>query len=112
MYHVAEAVRQTDLARVLRDIYLWLDHNRCSSDCLVIKKETFNIVVIEVSFDKLDLAEAFIKDFQGWALFPAIISEPAFARCRGDFERFGEGFRLRFNILSCANRGSDGRPDG
>jgi hypothetical protein len=76
MYRVVEAVRQTDLARLLNDIHSWLDHSRCSFDCLSIERETFDIIVIELAFDNLDIAKDFVRAFQGWALFPPIISEP------------------------------------
>ena len=75
MYCVTEAIRQADLAHLLKDIHLWFDHNKCNSLCLSIKEETFDIVIIEASFNKLALAEAFVKAFEGWGLFPAMISE-------------------------------------
>lgn len=75
MYHIIEAVRQTDLTRFLKDIHLWLDHYGYSSECLAINKQTTDIILVEVSFNNLDLAKDFVRAFEGWALFPAIISE-------------------------------------
>jgi hypothetical protein len=76
MYRVIEAVRQTDLARLLKDIRSWLEHSGYKFRYLTTKKETFDIVVIEIAFNSLDLAEAFVRAFQGWALFPPMVSEP------------------------------------
>jgi hypothetical protein len=74
MYRVSEAVRQADLARLLKDIQLWLEHNGCDSGLLITKKETFDIVIVELLLSDRCLAEGFVRDFQGWALFPAMIS--------------------------------------
>lgn len=76
MYLVAQAVRQTDLTRLLKDIRLWLEYSGYDFYYLTTKQETFDIVVIEMSFNNPDLAEAFISAFQGWALFPPMVSEP------------------------------------
>ncbi len=81
MYHIVEAVRQTDLDSLLDDIRSWLDHNKCSSVRVVTRRETADIAAVQVEFDCSDLAEAFTKAFQGWALFPALVYE------RGSFGR-------------------------
>jgi GrpB-like predicted nucleotidyltransferase (UPF0157 family) len=74
MYRIVEAVRQSDLASLLDDIRSWLEHNGCSSVPLMTRKETVDIITIQIDFNYLDLAEAFIKAFQGWGLFPTLVS--------------------------------------
>ena len=74
MYRIVEAVRQADLASLLDDIRSWLEHNGCSSVSLTTRKETLDIVTIQLDFKYWLLAEAFVKVFEGWGLFPALVS--------------------------------------
>jgi hypothetical protein len=74
MYRIIKAVRQSDLAPLLDDIRSWLEHYGCSSVSLMTRKETLDIVTIQVDFKYWHLALAFIKAFQGWGLFPALVS--------------------------------------
>ena len=74
MYRIVEAVRQSDVASLLDDICLWLEHHGCSSVSLMTRKETLDIATIQIDFNYLDLAIAFTKAFQGWGLFPALVS--------------------------------------
>jgi hypothetical protein len=74
MYRIVEAVRQSDLASLLDDMCSWLEHNGCGSVSLTTRKETLDIVTIQIDFNYLDLAVAFTKVFQGWELFPTSVS--------------------------------------
>jgi hypothetical protein len=76
MYRIVEAVRQTDLDTLLDDMRSWLEHNGCDSVHVTTRKETAGIAVVQVEFDRSDLAEAFTEVFEAWGLFPALVYEP------------------------------------
>ena len=73
MYRIIHAVRQSDLVSLLDEMHLWLEHYGCRFASLVTRKETSEIVTIQMDFNYWDLAEAFAKAFQGWGLFPALV---------------------------------------
>jgi hypothetical protein len=65
MYRIVEAVWQSELASLLDDIRWWLEHNGCSAASLITRKETLDIVTIQIDFNYPDLAMAFATAFQG-----------------------------------------------
>jgi hypothetical protein len=74
MYRTVQAVWRTDLVPLLDDIRSWLEHNGYSPVSLITRKETLHIVTIQIDFNYIDTAKAFTKSFQGWELFPAMVS--------------------------------------
>ena len=76
MYRIGEAVRKADVAALLYEMRSWLNINGCSAASLATSRETSDIMLIEVDFDYLDRANAFLEAFQGRAVCPALVSEP------------------------------------